>query len=86
MNKAEFIKSLDALTEELKNETQISDGDLLKVYKLGWKDAVDAVRMELEYGDFINDFIKRVDIEANDGDFLDCVVERIKGNLKKQQQ
>lgn len=49
MNKSEFIKSLEALTEELKNEPPtINEKTLLKIYKLGWSEAIDYVKHELE--------------------------------------
>lgn len=43
MNKAEFIKSLEALTKEFKTETQISDDVLLRVFKKGYEEGQEDV-------------------------------------------
>lgn len=49
MNKAEFIKSLEGLAEELKNEPTpvLDDATILKIYKLAWNDVLEYVEFEL---------------------------------------
>ena len=95
MNKTEFIKSLEALAEELKKESTpvLDDATILKIYEVAWNDVLEYVEFELEnssvtYEEEFNLNEYNIDISINigkeivlnDTDFIENFIETVKSD------